>query len=406
MRRTDYLLQRPGSQNWRVRLQEGGKSREQSLGTPDRAVAEIRAASIIADHKAKLLANRPRFVTSWWHELEPGRKHVAADGGEIIATERELIHLDAAGTVIKTTPNGAPQYTFPTRLKEPSFELFDRERVNAPPTKNGDDDLIETYLKHANVSAALQREARGAWEMFKSLCPNVKLKDATRDDGRKLVAHYQGQGLKSATVLHKVQWLAAACNLAIKENRLKFNPFSGIVQKNGDALRRAPMDDDDMRLIRANLDRLSKSDRLLLTVLATTGMRLGEAFQIKSEATERGVRYVVLGTKTEQSLRRVPLPAKLLPLLPATIKGPLFPDDNAHAASTRLNPFLRGIGITDPAKVVHSFRHRAQDRLRAAECPSDIREAILGHEKKTVAAGYGEGFAVPVLKRWIDKIGF
>jgi hypothetical protein len=56
--------------------------------------------------------------------------------------------------------------------------------------------------------------------------------------------------------------------------------------------------------------------------------------------------------------------------------------------------------------VVHSLRHRAQDRLRAAECPEDIRWAILGHEERTVAAGYGEGFSLPVLRKWIDKIGF
>jgi hypothetical protein len=28
-----------------------------------------------------------------------------------------------------------------------------------------------------------------------------------------------------------------------------------------------------------------------------------------------------------------------------------------------------------------------------------------GHEETTVAAGYGEGFPVPLLKQWIDKIG-
>jgi hypothetical protein len=49
---------------------------------------------------------------------------------------------------------------------------------------------------------------------------------------------------------------------------------------------------------------------------------------------------------------------------------------------------------------------RAQDRLRAAECPQDIRWALLGHEEKTVAEDYGKGFSVPQLKRWIDKIAF
>jgi integrase len=144
-------------------------------------------------------------------------------------------------------------------------------------------------------------------------------------------------------------------------------------------------------------------------LLASTGMRLSEAFEINDEMKERGVRYVMVGKKTEQSLRRVPLPAAVLPYLPKAIKGPLFVSKHADPpdmASKRLGKFLDDIGIIDPRKVVHSLRHRAQDRLRAAGCPEDVRWALLGHEEKTVAEGYGEGFPVPLLKKWIDRVGF
>ncbi len=134
-------------------------------------------------------------------------------------------------------------------------------------------------------------------------------------------------------------------------------------------------------------------------------MRLSEAFEIDGEMKERGCRYIIVGRKTSQSLRRVPLPAAVLPFLPRKIEGLLLPGD-PRAASKRLNRFLNGVRIEDRRKVVHSLRHRAQDRLRAAGCPEDLRWAILGHEQKTVAAGYGEGFPVPLLRRWIDKIGF
>ena len=55
-----------------------------------------------------------------------------------------------------------------------------------------------------------------------------------------------------------------------------------------------------------------------------------------------------------------------------------------------------------------SFRHRAQDQLRAVGCP---QRHPLGHfsamRKRTIAEGYGEGFPVTkLLKKWIDKIGF
>jgi integrase len=72
-----------------------------------------------------------------------------------------------------------------------------------------------------------------------------------------------------------------------------------------------------------------------------------------------------------------------------------------------LNAFLKAIGVHVPnVKVVHSLRHRAQDRLRAAGCPQDIREQLLGHEQMTVGEGYGKGSPVPLLKRWLDKVGF
>ena len=42
--------------------------------------------------------------------------------------------------------------------------------------------------------------------------------------------------------------------------------------------------------------------------------------------TGLNVRYVIVGTKNAQSRRRVPIPPALLPMLPAKIEGPMFPD--------------------------------------------------------------------------------
>ncbi len=412
-RKTDYLFKRNGSQFWRVRFQMDGRSVETSLGTTDRQEAEIAALPMIAGHKQRLLARRPRFVTSWWYEYEPGREHALPDGTKIIATDKELIYIGQDGSIIRTEPNGAPQYSHPTRLKEPSFELFDRERARAPlAKKDADDAILETYLSHRNITGYNRREAETVWAIYKKLTNSKPLKDADREDGRTLVRHFQEQGNKRATITKKVGWLRAAVELAIdedKEGKLKFNPFSNIIPDGDDEQDRVPLDAADMKACKRNLDKLSESDQLLFRLLATTGMRLSEAYQIDSEKTERGARYCIVGTKTDQSLRRVPFPTGLLPYLPKKVTGPLFGENtrrNHQAASKRLNRFLNDCGIVDRSKVAHSLRHRAKDRARAARCPWAVQEELFGRDKVTVGHDYGLGSPVPLLKEWIDKIGF
>ena len=419
-RKVDYLFQRPGSANWWVKLQSPSKRVEKSLGTRDRREAEILSLPLIARHKAELLAAKPHVETSWKHDYEPGREHAGPDGSRILATDRELFFIGHNGSITRTEPNGGPAYRLvscrPLTVLSLAEAFLNAEFEGDPPpqrrkatAKTSDDALLETYLTHKNVTGYFEREARDTWALFKSLTDGKPLKDASRDDGRKLVAHFESQGLKSATIEKKVGWLRAAVNLAIDEGKLKFNPFASVVPKRRDKLKRLPLDDADMRTIKRNLNRLGESEQMLIRLLAGTGMRLSEALEIASEERERGVRYVIVGKKTPQSERRVPLPAAVLPHLPKRIIGPLFKsdhDDPADAASKSLNRFLDDIGIDDPRKVVHSLRHRAQDRLRAAGCPEDIRWSILGHEEETVAAGYGVGFPVPLLRKWIDKIGF
>ncbi len=69
---------------------------------------------------------------------------------------------------------------------------------------------------------------------------------------------------------------------------LRMNPFSDVAPKRvkgpdgkpvSDATVRLPLDEHDMALAQARLDELDPEDRLLWLLLATTGMRLSEAFR-------------------------------------------------------------------------------------------------------------------------------
>ncbi len=413
-----YIFRRGGTLY--LKLQPPGQPVfERSLGTSDVRAAEIAAADLIKKHKqlmyGRRLARLPRVESQWLPTYEPGLQVI--DGKKVFATERELRDL-ATGKVIGV--NGGPaEVLIPAPADGvPSFEAYDAAKARPTlPTKGSDDDLLEVYLKHNGVRGLPEKQARDIWHTFKTVV-NKPLKQCTREDGRAVVDHLvekAGGEIKRATLRRTLVPLVALCNLAIDEGKLTLNPFSGVVGDRGEGSdKRKRFTDDDMALIRANLHKLDKNDQLLVRLLATTGMRRGEAFEIDSEQIEDGIRFCVVGTKTDASLRRVPFPKDLIDFLPNPITKPVF-TGRMDSATKRLRAWLTEIGITDPNKVPsHSFRHRAKRRLINADVRSELINAVGGwadDKKKNSGDDYGKDednavFSITKVKEAIDKIGF
>ena len=75
-------------------------------------------------------------------------------------------------------------------------------RRPTPAVKNGDDALLETYIKHNGIDGLRERQARDIWHIFRTVV-NKPLKQCTRDDGRAIIAHLEEQAggeIKSATL--------------------------------------------------------------------------------------------------------------------------------------------------------------------------------------------------------------
>ena len=154
------------------------------------------------------------------------------------------------------------------------------------------------------------------WALYKQLTDAKPLKDATRDDGRKVVQYFESQGLRSATIQKKSHGLMQRSIWPSKESKLTFNPFSSVVPKRDDKQKRLPLSEADIKNVKRELGQLDESDRLLFRLLAATGMRLSEAFEIDNEMMERGCRYVIIGKKTPQSHRRCHCRQPCCPICP------------------------------------------------------------------------------------------
>jgi integrase len=163
-------------------------------------------------------------------------------------------------------------------------------------------------------------------------------------------------------------------------------------------------------------------------VMSFTGMRAGEVLQLlgRDVRQEGGIYYLdVNESDATQSVktglrRHVPVHAALIRegfITYARTIAPnawVFPDKRFDRYGKRggrawnlIGKWVwRKAGITDHTKAPdHSWRHRVEDELRIAEVPEDVRDAIVGHTRKTTGRQYGvRGEALARLHRYLSLI--
>ena len=164
---------------------------------------------------------------------------------------------------------------------------------------------------------------------------------------------------------------------------------------------------------------MDDENRWLLALISDTGMRLSEAAGLARDdiVMDTEIPHIKLvphpwrRLKTKTSERLVPLvgaslwAAKRLKEHDSTYAFPRYCDGqtcNANSASAALNKWMKTIIGGD--YVVHGLRHSLRDRLRAVECPSDIIDQIAGWVTTGIGHGYGKGYSVEILAKWMKKI--
>ena len=231
----------------------------------------------------------------------------------------------------------------------------------------------------------------------------------------------QGMGIK--TVKRVFSSIRAIVNLAIAEEGLECsNAFAKTYFPEDDkAQSRQPLSIEDIKKVQSLCRDIDDEMRWLIALISDTGMRLGEAAGLLKEdiKLDKAIPHIVLkpypwrSLKTKGSQRCIPLVKESLwaskRLLEASNDSsfafPRYCDETgckANSASGGLNKWLHQ--YVPENCVIHSFRHSLRDRLRAVECPSDIVDAIGGWKTSGVGQGYGNGYPLEVLERWMEKI--
>jgi integrase len=73
---------------------------------------------------------------------------------------------------------------------------------------------------------------------------------------------------------------------------------------------------------------------------------------------------------------------------------------NANSASAAINKWIKTVASSD--SVIHGLRHSFRDRLRAVEAPLEVIDQLGGWSMRTVGQGYGDGYQIEILNKWIN----
>ena len=245
------------------------------------------------------------------------------------------------------------------------------------------------------------------------------LNEITRADANAL-RDYLLERMKPSSVHRYITVVRAAVNYVVTEHSLNIpNVFNGLRIKGASASidDRLPISDQDLAMARPNFDDDAVANALFITLTDTgarlseiTGLEVGDINLQQRSITIRpnGVRAL----KTKGSQRILPLSQSALEALQEHRRGkgdtqPMFPDyarpRGRDAASAMMMKRLRR-SITDKKLTMHSLRHRMKDKLRNTGCPEAISLAVLGHSTNSVAANYGSGYALEVMREHMERV--
>ena len=286
-------------------------------------------------------------------------------------------------------------------------------------------EALTTYLKlkGEGKDKIFVRAANRNIKYVIELLGNLPIDEYSSKDAAKFRDFLLDRGLLISSVKRIFSSIRSIINLSITEEGIScLNAFSKTYMPESIKVEmRKPMPIEDIRHIQSLCREYDDDLRWLVALLSDTGMRLGEGVgllksdinlnseiphirliphpwrRLKTRASEK---YIPLTKESEWACMRILEHNK--DSLFAFPKYTSLKGCNANSASAALNKWLKG-KLSKPY-VIHGFRHSFRDRLRAVECPSEIIDQLGGWSLRSVGQGYGKGYELSVLGKWLLKI--
>ncbi|ABF62522.1 site-specific recombinase; phage integrase family (plasmid) [Ruegeria sp. TM1040] len=360
--------------------------------TSPRIAYSLRTRSArIAEARARRAADQ---LDEYWYHLRS--KDVELPG-------KHMLRMQSEGRVAVSA--AAPEISSSSVLLSEAVGIYLRLKGQGRP---------ETFHRAAERSCGYVIDA----------CGDKQLDAFTKADANKFRDALIERGLAGSSITRIFGTVRAVTNFAASELGLTLtNPFNGVYyDREAGVSDRNPIPADALKVVQGQCRQLDDDMRWLVALVSDTGMRLAEAAGMARQDIERRSDGSLVAwvrphpwrrLKTKGSERVVPLEGQakwaaerlLSEVVESDFLFPRYnrkPQTNANAASAALNKWIKQ--MTPEGCTMHSFRHSMRDRLRAVECPSDIVDQIGGWQTDGVGHGYGSGYPVEVLQKWMKAV--
>ena len=286
-------------------------------------------------------------------------------------------------------------------------------------------DALDLYLrlKGQGKDKTFIRTANRNIEYIVKVLGNKSIRSYSSVDASKFRDWLMEQRMSLSTVKRVFSSVKAIINLTIQEHGLDINnPFSKTYMPEIEVKQyRESIPTETIKHIQSLCRDYDDDLRWLVTLLSDSGMRLGEVVGLHKSDINLNCKIPHINLvphpwrrlKTRSSQRLIPLINESLWACKRILE---HNDDSlfafprytslkgckANSASAALNKWLKEKLSED--YVIHGFRHSFRDRLRAIECPSEIIDQLGGWSLRSIGQGYGKGYELSVLSKWLLKI--
>jgi integrase len=296
--------------------------------------------------------------------------------------------------------------------------------ADAPPDQIRFSDVVEDYLNSKTEASKEQSQRLKACKTVIRICGDRPLAEYTKLDAYDIAMSMHKDGYSRAQISKMITYGRGLFKYATKtrgtngEALLVDQPWKDIeLDDYGKEKRKyKPLELEELHALFALA--MGNQERLLLSILLSTGMRLDEVALITWERIReyKDVLCFCLTNdtgderfKNRGSMRYVPVPDVIKPMLSKKGQGRLFTyrvdrDGKAQAAaSDAVMPLIRQI-TKDDRKVAHSLRGNFKDALRELEVSKELNDFITGHAQGDVGGRYGEGPSIAKRAEVMNRI--